>query len=79
MIPTSGQVAMSDLRTEFGYSGQVTIAAFYANRYTCRGLGGYDLNSWRGYIHAPCATALGCFGYASTCCDAITTHYQCIA
>jgi hypothetical protein len=53
MLPSSGQISMSELRDEFGYSGTVDMYTFYTNRYTCRG-GGYSLSDWYSYRHYPC-------------------------
>ena len=55
MLPSSGQISMSELRDEFGYSGTVDMYTFYTNRYTCRG-GGYSLSDWYSYRHYPCLT-----------------------
>lgn len=54
-LPPSGQICFSQVRSEFGYSGQVCMSTFFNNRYTCRG-GGYCLSNWRGYDHAPCSS-----------------------
>lgn len=65
-LPSSGTISMSQMRTEFGYSGQVAMSTFYNNRYTCRDPRGYNLGSWYGYTHAPCCTAYGTYAY-QTC------------
>ena len=57
-MPTSGTITMDQLRTQFGYSGQVDMNTFYTNRYTCRG-GGYSMSDWYGYVHAPCTANCG--------------------
>lgn len=56
-LPGSGQICFSQLRSEFGYSGQVCMSTFFNTRFTCRG-GGYCLSNWRGYDHLPCNTVL---------------------
>jgi hypothetical protein len=68
-MPSSGTITMAQLRTEFGYSGQVNMNTFYTNRYTCRG-GGYSMSDWYGYVHAPCTANCGDTIYPSN-------PYQC--
>lgn len=73
-LPSNGTISMSQMRTEFGYSGQVSMSQFYNNRYTCRDPRSYAMSSWYGYVHAACCPAYGT--YITSYCSGCNLYYR---